>query len=65
MQAIELTLPDPSIFKAYDMRGIVDRTLTDAAVRAIGSALGSLASGKCSDVHGRRSRWPAFRTGVA
>ena len=35
---------DPSIFKAYDIRGIVDRTLTPSAVRAIGSALGSLAS---------------------
>jgi phosphomannomutase/phosphoglucomutase len=43
MQTIELTLPDPSIFKAYDVRGIVDRTLTRAAVQAIGSALGSLA----------------------
>ncbi|MBC8118350.1 MAG: phosphomannomutase/phosphoglucomutase [Burkholderiaceae bacterium] len=35
---------DPSIFKAYDIRGIVDRTLTQSAVRAIGTALGSLAS---------------------
>jgi phosphomannomutase/phosphoglucomutase len=34
---------DPSIFKAYDIRGIVDRTLTVDAVRAIGLALGSLA----------------------
>lgn len=32
---------DPSIFKAYDVRGIVDRTLTGAAARAIGAALGS------------------------
>jgi phosphomannomutase / phosphoglucomutase len=39
-----VTLPDPSIFKAYDIRGVVDRTLTDLAVRQIGSALGSLAS---------------------
>ena len=31
------------IFKAYDIRGIVDRTLTPSAVQAIGSALGSLA----------------------
>ena len=38
-----MTIPDPSIFKAYDIRGIVDRTLTHSAVRAIGSALGSLA----------------------
>jgi phosphomannomutase/phosphoglucomutase len=43
MQSIELTLPDSSIFKAYDVRGIVDRTLTRSAVHAIGSALGSLA----------------------
>ena len=43
-QSIDVTLPDPSIFKAYDVRGIVDRTLTQSAVRAIGSALGSLAS---------------------
>jgi phosphomannomutase/phosphoglucomutase len=43
MQSIELTLPDSSIFKAYDVRGIVDRTLTRSAVQAIGSALGSLA----------------------
>ena len=32
---------DPGIFKAYDIRGIVDRTLTVDAVRAIGAALGS------------------------
>ena len=44
MQALELPLPDSSLFKAYDVRGIVDRTLTPTAVRAIGSALGSLAS---------------------
>ena len=33
--------PDPSIFKAYDIRGIVDKTLTEEAVRAIGAAFGS------------------------
>jgi phosphomannomutase/phosphoglucomutase len=32
---------DPSIFKAYDVRGIVDRSLTVEAARAIGAALGS------------------------
>ena len=32
---------DAGIFKAYDIRGIVDKTLTVAAVRAIGAALGS------------------------
>ena len=33
--------PSPEIFKAYDIRGIVDTVLTPAAVRAIGHALGS------------------------
>jgi len=32
---------DPGIFKAYDIRGIVDKSLTVEAVRAIGAALGS------------------------
>ena len=36
------TLP-PEIFKAYDIRGVVDRTLTPGVVRAVGQALGSLA----------------------
>ena len=44
MQAKQIAAPGSSIFKAYDIRGIVDRTLTTSAVRAIGSALGSLAS---------------------
>ena len=34
-------VPAPEIFKAYDIRGIVDKTLTAEAVRAIGHALGS------------------------
>ena len=33
--------PAPEIFKAYDIRGIVDKTLTAETVRAIGHALGS------------------------
>ena len=36
----------PEIFKAYDIRGIVDRTLTEPAVEAIGRALGTIAQGK-------------------
>ncbi|HEU6454682.1 MAG TPA: phosphomannomutase/phosphoglucomutase [Roseateles sp.] len=36
-----MTLPAAEIFKAYDIRGIVDKTLTTDAVRAIGHALGS------------------------
>ncbi|HEU0200871.1 MAG TPA: phosphomannomutase/phosphoglucomutase [Burkholderiaceae bacterium] len=37
---------DPSIFKAYDIRGIVDRNLTVDAARAIGAAFGSEAVAK-------------------
>ena len=33
----------PDIFKAYDIRGIVGKTLTPPIVRAVGQALGSLA----------------------
>ncbi|MGE5104877.1 MAG: hypothetical protein ACM3NZ_09030, partial [Betaproteobacteria bacterium] len=33
----------PEIFKAYDIRGIVGRTLTPDIVRVVGQALGSLA----------------------
>ena len=40
---------DPSIFKAYDIRGVVDKTLTEQAARAIGQALGALASEKNID----------------
>ena len=36
---------DASLFKAYDIRGIVDRTLTTDAVRRIGAALGAEALG--------------------
>ncbi len=35
---------DASIFKAYDIRGVVDETLTTQAVREIGRALGSIAA---------------------
>ncbi|MDR2173492.1 MAG: phosphomannomutase/phosphoglucomutase [Burkholderiales bacterium] len=34
----------PEIFKAYDIRGIVGKTLTPAIVQTIGQALGTLAS---------------------
>jgi phosphomannomutase/phosphoglucomutase len=37
------TTIEPDIFKAYDIRGIVGKTLTPPIVRAIGQALGSLA----------------------
>ena len=34
---------DASLFKAYDIRGVVERTLTREAARSIGAALGSVA----------------------
>ena len=37
---------DPGIFKAYDIRGVVDKTLTEDAARAIGRALGTLGAAK-------------------
>lgn len=37
---------DPSIFKAYDIRGIVDKTLTEEAVYWIGRALGAEAEAR-------------------
>jgi phosphomannomutase / phosphoglucomutase len=36
----------PGIFKAYDIRGVVDTTLTIEAVRAVGAAVGSVAAEK-------------------
>ena len=46
------------IFKAYDIRGIVGKTLTPAVVRSVGQALGSLAreSGRDTFAVGRDGR---------
>jgi len=44
-----MTMLPPEIFKAYDIRGIVGRTLTPAIVRAVGQALGSLALERACD----------------
>ena len=41
-----MTAIAPEIFKAYDIRGIVDKSLTEAAAEAIGRALGTLAAKK-------------------
>ena len=48
----------PSLFKAYDIRGIVDKTLTVDAVRAIGQAIAALARqrGDTQAVIGRDGR---------
>jgi len=47
----------PEIFKAYDIRGIVDRTLTEEAAEAIGQALGTMgrAKGVTASSLGRRT----------
>ncbi len=38
-----MTQPDPSIFRAYDIRGVVGRTLTEETAYLIGRALGTQA----------------------
>jgi phosphomannomutase/phosphoglucomutase len=52
-----MTLPD-EIFKAYDIRGIVGKTLTAPIVQAVGQALGTLAQERGRDtlVVGRDGR---------
>jgi len=49
---------DPSIFRAYDIRGVVDRSLTVEAVELIGRAIGSetLQRGRSTVVVGRDGR---------
>jgi phosphomannomutase / phosphoglucomutase len=53
----DIALP-PEIFKAYDIRGVVGRTLTPAIVQRIGHGLGTLAleSGRDTIVVGRDGR---------
>ena len=48
----------PEIFKAYDIRGIVGKTLTAPIVQAVGQALGTLAQERGRDtlVVGRDGR---------
>jgi phosphomannomutase/phosphoglucomutase len=73
LQEIIVTHPeptiDPALFKAYDIRGVVDRSLTPAAVRLIGQALGSeaLARGQPCVTVGRDGRLsgPALRDALA
>jgi phosphomannomutase/phosphoglucomutase len=51
-------VPDPSIFRAYDIRGVVNQTLTPGVVRQIGRAIGSEAiqRGRNTVVVGRDGR---------
>ncbi len=66
-----MTLPSlpGEIFKAYDIRGVVGRTLTPEIVRAIAQALGTLAQerGRDTVVIGRDGRLsgPALATALA
>jgi len=57
----------PVLFKAYDIRGIVDVTLTEAAVRAIGQAIATDAreAGQTAFVIGRDGRLSGPRFAVA
>ena len=64
-----MNLPAPEIFKAYDIRGIVGKTLTPDSVRAIGQALGSeaLRRGQTTVAVGRDGRLsgPALAAALA
>jgi phosphomannomutase / phosphoglucomutase len=64
-----MTQPAAEIFKAYDIRGIVDKSLTVETVRGIGQALGSeaIARGQKTIVVGRDGRLsgPSFATALA
>ncbi len=63
------TIPPAEIFKAYDIRGIVDKTLTVTGTEAIGRAIGAeaLARGRNSVVIGRDGRLsgPALAAALA
>jgi len=50
--------PDPSIFKAYDIRGVTGRTLTNNVLYSVGYQLGllTLASGQRTFIAGRDGR---------
>ena len=54
----------PEIFKAYDIRGIVDKSLTADAVRTIGQAIGSEARERGLEDHRHRPRRPPVRPGT-
>ncbi len=43
MQKEHAVTIDPSIFRAYDIRGIVGKGLTPESIRLLGKAIGSLA----------------------
>ncbi|NWG88048.1 MAG: phosphomannomutase/phosphoglucomutase, partial [Hydrogenophilaceae bacterium] len=62
-----MSLPSSSIFKAYDIRGIVDQTLTEDGVEQIGRAIGSeaVARKQTAIVIGRDGRLSGPRLAAA
>ena len=54
-----MNLPPPEIFKAYDIRGIVGKSLTVEGVRLIGQALGSELLDRPEGKAGRKLPWDA------
>ncbi len=64
---MSLQLPESSIFRAYDIRGIVDQTLTESGVRLIGQAVASesLEAGVEQLVIGRDGRLSGPRLSAA
>ena len=40
-RAVPMSRVNPRIFREYDIRGVAERDLDDATVRAIGNAIGS------------------------
>lgn len=57
-QTLDVAAIDPRIFRTYDIRGVVDKALTEETVYAVGLALGSemLAVGESQLVLGRDGR---------
>src|SRR6185312_14863623 len=63
----QTTQLDRSIFRAYDIRGIVDRGLTEQTVYALGHAIGSMAidNGEKRITMGRDGRLSGPRLSLA
>ncbi len=55
---------DASIFKAYDIRGIVPATLNEEVAEGLGRAFGTLARQEGETRRGRRPRRPAVGPGA-
>ena len=58
------TFVDRSIFRAYDIRGVVGKTLNDGVARLIGHAIGSVMRESGPAGNRRRPRRPAVRSGT-